>query len=128
MRDLLFGFLAALLPAPERGDFARRHGVDPTGWSGLLGLVEFLGGGALVLSNGLAHFQGIANQNAAILVEQVDPNQFDASAKLAYSWSGALIWLHWIVQPWTWVLISIPAVGIVRMIAYGVNQEAIGEP
>ena len=127
MRELLLGLIAALLPAPERGDFARRNGVDPAGWSALLGLAEFLGGGSFVISSGLAHFQRIANQNAALLME-VDPNKFNDDARYAYVNSGPLLVLDWLSSPWTWILISIPLVGIVRLVAYGVSREAVGEP
>lgn len=127
MRDLLMGLLAALLPDPERGDFTRRHGVDPAGWSAFLGLAELFGGGAVVFSNGLNHFQRLTDQHAAYLMENVDPKDFEA-AWSAYVGSGPLTVLHWLVQPWTWVLISIPVVGVVRLVAYAVNQQAVGEP
>ena len=127
MHDLLLGLIAALLPAPERGDFARRNGVDPSGWSGLVGLAELFVGGSVVVSNGLAHFQRLANENAALLME-VDPSKLTAEGRYAYVNSGPLLVLHWLAEPWTWVLISIPLVGIVRLVAYGVNREAVGEP
>ncbi|HWM94598.1 MAG TPA: hypothetical protein VN493_27840 [Thermoanaerobaculia bacterium] len=127
MRDLLLGLVAALLPAPERGGLARRFGVDPAVPSALLGLAELFAGGALVFSDGMAHFQRLTSEHAAYLLEKVDPKDFEAGW-FAYANSGPLTVLHWLVQPWTWLLISIPVVGVVRLVAYGVSQEASGEP
>jgi hypothetical protein len=127
MNDLLPGLFAALLPNPERGDFTRRHGGDPAGWSAFLGLAEFLGGGLVVFSDGLGHFQRLTNQHAAYLMEKVEPKDFEAGW-FAYVNSGPLTVLHWLIQPWTWLLISIPVVGAVRLVTYAVNQEASGEP
>ncbi|HEX6865295.1 MAG TPA: hypothetical protein VF414_20875 [Thermoanaerobaculia bacterium] len=127
MRDLLLGLFAALLPSPERGDFSRRHGVDPAGWSALIGLAELFGGGAAAFSNGMSHFQRLTAEHAAYLLEKIDPKDFK-EGWAAYVGSGPLTVLHWLIQPWTWVLISIPVVGVVRLVAYAVNQEASGEP
>jgi hypothetical protein len=127
MRDLLPGLFAALLPNPERGDFTRRHGGNPAGWSALLGLAELLVGGMVVFSNGLNHFQRLTGEHAAYLMEKVNPKDFEAGW-FAYANSGPLTVLHWLIQPWTWFLISIPAVGVVRLVTYAVNQEASGEP
>ena len=128
MRDLFLGLFAALLPDPERSDFARRQGVDPAGWSALLGLAELFGGVALAFSNGLAHMQAIADRNAELLIEGVDPNQFDTSARQAYFLSGPTLVLDWLAEPWTWLLILIPAVGLFRLFAYWGTRDAIGEP
>jgi len=127
MSDLLPGLFAALLPDPERGDFTRRHGGDPAGWSALIGLAELFAGGAAVFSNGISHFQRLTAEHAAYLMEKIDPKDFEAGWA-AYVGSGPLTVLHWLVQPWTWVLISIPVVGIVRLVTYAVNQDASGEP
>ena len=128
MHDLFLGLFAALLPDPERSDFARRQGVDPAGASGLLGLAELFGGAALAFSNGLAHMRVIADRNAEHLLENVDPNQFDASARQAYFQSGPMLVIDWLAQPWTWLLILIPAVGLFRLVAYWGTRDAIGEP
>ncbi|HYN19895.1 MAG TPA: hypothetical protein VE078_02970 [Thermoanaerobaculia bacterium] len=128
MRDLLLGFLAALLPAPERGDFARRHGVDPIGWSGLLGLAEFLGGGLLMVANGLAFFQRVAERNATLFIDSVESASMSREELTGYMLSGVANWLEWLAQPWTWLLFLIPATGLLRLVAYGLHHEASGEP
>jgi hypothetical protein len=128
MRDLLFGLFAALLPAPERDGFAQRHGVDPAGWSGLLGLAEFLAGGAALVSNGLDFFQMIAERNATVFVNLMENQDLTDAEKVSYGLSGVAIWVQWMTRPWTWFLFMLPAVGIVRMVTWWVNQEASGEP
>lgn len=128
MSDLFLGVLAALLPDPERSAFARRFGIDPSGWSALLGLIELFAGGGAAFSNGLAHMRRIADVNAEILLEGVDPNHFGASERLAYFQSGPMLVLDWLAEPWTWLLILIPAVGLFRLAAYAVTRDTIGEP
>ena len=128
MRDLLYGLFAALLPAPERDGFAQRHGVDPAGWSGFLGLAEFLGGGAALVSNGLAFFQRVAERNATIFVNLMENQELTDAEKVSYGLSGVAIWVQWMTRPWTWFLFMLPAVGIVRMVTWWVSSEASGEP
>lgn len=128
MRDLLFGLIAALLPAPERDDFARRHGVDPAGISGLLGLAEFFVGGAALVSNGLDFFQRVAERNANLFVDLVESAKMSQEELNSYMLSGVANWLEWLAQPWTWFLIMLPVVGVVRMATWWLNQEASGEP
>lgn len=128
MRDLLFGLFAALLPAPERDDFARRHGVDPAGPSGLLGLAEFFVGGAALVSNALTFFQTVAERNANLFVDLVESAKMSQEELNSYMLSGVANWLEWLAQPWTWFLIMLPVVGVVRMATWWLNQEASGEP
>ncbi len=128
MRHLLLGFLAALLPSPERGRFAGRWGVDPAGPSGFLGLLEFLIGGPVVVANALAFLDAVSRRNAALFVDILENRRLTDAEKISYGLSGVSNWLQWITQPWVWVLISIPIVGIVRMVAWGINHEASGEP
>lgn len=128
MRDFLFGLIAAFLPAPERDDFARRHGVDPAGPSGLLGLAEFFAGGAALVSNALTFFQTVANRNATIFVDIMENQRLTDAEKVSYGLSGVAIWVQWITQPLIWFLIMLPVVGIVRMVTWWANQEATGEP
>lgn len=128
MRDLFLGLCAALLPDPERSGFARRYGVEPSGWSALLGFAELFAGGGAAFSNGLDHMRRIADRNAELLLENADPNHFGASDRLAYFQSGPTLVLDWLAEPWTWLLILIPAVGLFRLAAYAVTRDAIGEP
>jgi hypothetical protein len=128
MQDFLFGLIAALLPAPERDDFVRRHGVEPAGISGLLGLAEFLGGGGALVANGLDFFQRVAERNATIFVNLMENQELTDAEKVSYGLSGVAIWVQWMTRPWTWFLFMLPAVGMVRMLTWWMNQEAAGEP
>jgi hypothetical protein len=128
MRDFLYGLIAALLPAPERDDFARRQGVDPAGPSGLLGLAEFFGGCAALVSSALTFFQTVADRNATIFVDLMENQRLTDAEKVSYGLSGVAIWVQWVTQPLTWLLIMLPIVGVVRMATWWLNQEATGEP
>ena len=48
--------------------------------------------------------------------------------KVSYGLSGVRNGVQWMTRPWTWFLFMLPAVGIVRMVTWWVNQEASGEP
>jgi hypothetical protein len=121
--------LAALLPTRERDELIRRRGVDPYPWSFLLGLGEFLVGGYAVGSNALAYSRAASSAMATYVMEKMDPRLLnDAGNRFAIVGSGPLIWLTWAMRPITWLLISIPLVGIARMIAFGVSRDAVGEP
>jgi hypothetical protein len=126
---VLLDLLAALLPARERDELIRRRGVDPYPWSFMLGLGEFLVGGYAVGSNALAYSRAASSAMATYVMEKMDPHLLnDAGNRFAIVGSGPLIWLTWAMRPITWLLISIPLVGIARMIAFGVSRDAVGEP
>lgn len=128
MRDLFLGFLAALLPDPERGAFSRRHGGDPAGWSLFLGLAELLGGGLVMVSNGIDFFRTVAERNARMFVDTVESASMSREELRGYMLSGVANWLEWLAQPWTWLLFLIPATGLLRLVTYGLHHEASGEP
>jgi hypothetical protein len=128
LRDLLMGLFAALLPNPERGDFARRHGGDPAGWSALLGLAEFLGGGLLMVSNGIDFFRRLAERNAALFVDAFESAKLSEEEVRGYLLSGVSNWIDWLSQPWTWLLFLVPATGMLRLVTYGLHHESTGEP
>ena len=128
MRDLFLGLFAALLPDPERGDFSRRHGGDPAGWSLFLGLAELLGGGVVMVSNGIDFFQRVAQRNATMFVDAFESAKLSEEELRGYMLSGVANWLEWLAQPWTWLLFLIPATGLLRLVTYGINHEAAGEP
>jgi hypothetical protein len=126
-RNPLLDLLAALLPSPERDELVRR-GADPLVWSAVLGLVEFLVGGPFLISNAVAYIQELANANAE-LVLQMDPQVLASTAnRIAITSNGPILWLTWAARPFTWLLASIPLVGIARLVAFGVSQDTVGEP
>jgi hypothetical protein len=128
-RNPFLDILAALLPAAEREELIRRYDAEPFVWSAVLGTLEFYLGGKLLLANALASFQAGSDAIANYVVNQMDPQQLASfENRLAVSWSGAVVWLTWALQPMTWLLLSIPLVGIARLVAFGVSREAVGEP
>ena len=127
-RNPLLDLLAAFLPSPERDELVRR-GADPLVWSLVLGLVEFLAGGSLLISNAIASFQEMANANAAFVLEKMDPQALSSTAnRMAITSSGPILWLTWVARPTTWLLASIPVVGIARLVTFGINHDSVGEP
>lgn len=121
--------LAALLPASERDGLIRRHGAEPFVMSFLLGLVELFAGGRLLLSNALSSYQEMASAIGTHVVEHIDPRQLNSfEAKLAITESGTVIWLTWAIRPATWLLASVPLVGLARLAAFGISRDAVGEP
>jgi len=120
----LLDLLAALLPAAERDALVRR-GAEPLIWSVLLGVVEFFAGGAMLVSDAMAYFQPLADEAAARIME-IDPRELRANP--AYGHVGAVIWLAWLTEPYTWLLASVAVVGVVRLVAFGVSRDVIGEP
>src|SRR5436309_2037305 len=128
-RNPFLDLLAALLPAAERDALVRRHGAEPYGWSFVLGLVELYAGLKVLLANAAAAYLGMTSEIADYLLEHVDPRQLDSfSAKLAVTESGTVVWLVWALRPTTWLLLSVPLVGIARLVAFGVSRDAVGEP
>lgn len=126
-RNPLLDLLAALLPAQEREALVRR-GAEPLAWSVLLGLVEFFVGGSLLVSDALAYFQPLADEAAGRIME-MDPRELNASPEnKAIGHVGAMIWLMWVLRPYTWLLASLPLVGIARLVAFGVTRDVVGEP
>ena len=128
-RKPFLDILAALVPAAERDELIRRYDAEPYVWSAVLGALELYLGGKLLLANALTYFQTETNRIATYVVNQMDPQQLASfENRLAVSWSGAVVWLTWMLHPLTWLLFSIPLVGIARLVAFGVNHDAVGEP
>jgi hypothetical protein len=122
--DPLLSLVAALLPAPERDALVRR-GAEPLAWSAVLGLVELFTGGALLVADAMAYFQPMADAAAAQIVE-MDPRKLAGHPEIGHV--GAVIWLAWVLSPYTWLLSSVALVGVVRLTSFGVNREVAGEP
>lgn len=123
-RNPFLDLLAALLPAAERDEFVRR-GAEPLAWSAVLGLVELFLGGALLVSDAIAYFQPLADTAAARIVE-MDPQEIRKHPQVGHV--GAVIWLAWTLEPFTWLLASVAVVGVARLVAFGVSRDVVGEP
>lgn len=120
----LLGLLAALLPEAERDALVRR-GAEPLVWSVLLGLVEFFAGGSMLVADAIAYFQPLADQAAARILE-LDPQQIRANPSVGHV--GAVIWLAWLSEPFTWLLASMALTGVARLVSFGVTRDVFGEP
>jgi hypothetical protein len=121
--------LAAVLPAAERAELARRYGAEPHRWSLALGFVELYFGAKLLIANGFAYFEVQSSALASYVVDHVDPRQLDSfENRLAFTHSGAVMWLTWALRPLTWLLASIVVVGVARLVAFAVDHDAVGEP
>lgn len=128
-RNPLLDLLAALLPAAEREALYRRYGTEPAWWSFLFGLGELFAGARLLLADFFYSMGQLSDAVATHVMENLDPRQLDSfDAKFAVFGSGPLMWLTWAVRPGTWLLASIPLVGVVRLVAFAVSRETVGEP
>jgi hypothetical protein len=126
-RNYFLDLVAALVPAAERERLIRR-GAEPAGLSLLVGLGELFLGTRFLLGNALDSFQGMSNAMADRVME-LDPrvlNSFDA--KLAITGGGPMVWIYWALHPMTWLLASIPLVGLARLTAVAVSRDVVGEP
>ena len=123
---LLAGALSALLPAEPRAAVVRRWAVDPPFWSGLLGVVEALGGGLWLVDDYLHKVRKLVDQGVdAALGAGFERHPTDT---LAVMWSGSFAWLRWLTSPLTMFLVMAIVTGAVRLVSFGINREAVGEP
>lgn len=119
--------LALVLPDPERREQTRRVSADIPFWSALLGLAEFIGGAVYLVHDGMTFLQGTAERNASAIMAN-DPTFFGSKENaLAYYWSGSFNVLEWLSQPLTPILLTVPVVGMVRLVAFAASREASGE-
>jgi hypothetical protein len=126
--QVLQDLFAAFLPAPER-DVLVRRGAEPARWSFVLGLLELFLGAKLLLASAFAFDQAQSAAIATHLLDKVDPRALNSfEARLAVTESGAIIWLAWVLRPTTWLLASLPVVGIARLVAFATTGDAFGEP
>ena len=128
MPGWLASLIGALLPDPERSAFARRWGGRPAPASMLLGIVEFVGGVKLVYESAMSYLEAVSAQMVAEYLRQADQRSIGAAETLGLTWGGAVVWVTWLLHPTSWLLLSIPAVGLARSSAYLTVGEAFGEP
>ena len=123
---LLAGVLSALLPTAPREAMARRFGVDPPFWSGVLGVVEALGGGLWLVGDYLRRVRGLVDQGVdAAFAAGFEEHPADT---LAVMWSGSFAWLRWLTSPLVLFVLLSAITGAVRLVSFGLNREAVGEP
>jgi hypothetical protein len=124
----LASLLGALLPEPERGAFTRRFGGRPAPASMTLGTVEFAAGVLLVYESAMPVLRGAADAMATEFLRQADARPVTPGESLGVTLGGSVAWLAWFLSPSTWALLSIPIVGLLRVVTYMSSQEALGEP
>jgi hypothetical protein len=126
--EYLAGLLSALVPEDLRRDLVSRWGVDPPGWSCLLGVIELFGGALWLIDDFLVRIRGLVDQQTDVILAHAEPSGLDADAALAASWSGAFAWLLWLTRPLTLLVALATVTGMVRLVAFGVTREAVPEP
>jgi hypothetical protein len=123
---LLAGVLSALLPVEPRAAVVRRYGVDPPFWSGLLGVVEALGGGLWLVDDYLHRVRALVDRGVdAAFAAGFEEHPTDS---LAVMWSGSFAWLRWLTSPLVLFMVLTAITGAVRLVSFGLNREAVGEP
>lgn len=124
VRRLCQGLWVALLPAPERQRFARRHGLDAPLWSLILGLAQGGWGLVLFVVGGLAFTRGVSADLSQGLLENWQPGLTSTHFRA----TGLVGWLAWLVWPASWPRSYLALVGLGRCLAFAVTREAFGEP
>lgn len=124
----LASLLGALLPEPERSALARRHGGDAPRASMLLGAAQFVLGARLVHDDVMSFLRRGAEAMTTEFMRLAETRQVTSEEALGLTWGGSVVWLHWLLRPTSWLLLSIPAVGLLRAAAYLGPREAIAEP
>jgi len=127
LRPVGTGLLAALLPDPERRRWERS--VSVPFWSLVLGVACLVGGFGLTLDDALTFFQEESVRATGVFLEQTDPHEFnDPDRRLAFYWSGMFVFVLWLAQPKTWLLLYVTLTGGARCVVYGVGDQALGDP
>jgi hypothetical protein len=120
----LRGLWIALLPSPEREDYARRHGHDAPRWSLGFGFVQGGLGVALFVIGGLAFMRGSASILSWGMLESWQPGLTTNEIRA----TGVIGWLAWFICPLSWPPAYLAMVGLVRCATFAITREAVGEP
>lgn len=123
-RRLLQGLWVALLPAPERLHFARRHQLDAPVWSLFLGLLQGGLGLVLFVVGGLAFTRGVSADLSRALLENWEPGLSTTHFRA----TGLIGWLAWLIWPASWPRSYLALVGLGRCAAFVITRDAFGEP
>jgi hypothetical protein len=128
VRRLLGSIVGAVLPEPQRSAIERRFGGDAALASFLFGLVQFPLGVKWLFESGMSALQAMADEIATAYVAEANQRTVGAEETLGLTWGGALLWIFWLMRPTTWLLISIPLVGLLRVAAFLSTRQAVAEP
>jgi hypothetical protein len=117
-------FQLALLPSPERDRLARRTGLDAPLCSFLFGLVQGGVGVTLYLMAGLAFMRASSMGVSMFMLENWWPGLTNTHMA-----GGAVVsWLVWLIHPVSWPFAYLALVGLLRVCAFAITREAVGEP
>jgi len=117
-------FLLALLPSPERDRLARRTGLDAPLCSFLLGLLQGGIGLATYMWAGLAFMRASSMGVSIFMIENWQPGLTSGD----FGGAGILSWLVWLIHPVSWPFAYLALVGLLRVCAFVITREAVGEP
>jgi len=124
VRRFFQGLWVALLPAPERQRFARRHLLDAPLWSLMVGFVQGGVGLVLFVLGGLAFTRGVSGDLSRGLLENWEPGLSTTHFRA----TGLVGWLAWLIWPASWPRAYLALVGLGRCLAFAITREALGEP
>jgi hypothetical protein len=128
VRRLLGSIVGAVVPEPQRSAIERRFGGDPALASLGLGLAEFFVGTKWLYENGMRMLHAMADEIATAYVAEANRRTVGADETLGFTWGGAMLWLFWLLRPTTWLLISIPLVGLLRLASFLTVRRPVAEP
>lgn len=125
---LIGSVAAAFLPDPERSALERRTDGDSGLPSFLIGIAEFVLGLQWFYESAMTALSGMADTVAEGYLAEANRRTVGPEETLGFTWSGAVLWIFWLMRPTTWFVISVPIVGLVRVVSYLSSGQAIGEP
>jgi len=117
-------FLLALLPSPERDRLARRTGLDAPLCSFVFGLVQGGVGLTAYLWAGLAFIRASSMGVSMTMIENWRPGLSNTDL----AGGGVVSWIVWLIHPMSWPLAYAALVGLLRVCAFAITREAVGEP
>jgi len=118
----------AVLPEPQRSALERRFGGDSALTSFVLGAVEFVAGVKWLYENAMAFLAPLADRMATTYLQEANRRAVGTEETTGFTLGGAVLWLAWLLRPWTWFLISIPLVGLLRVSSYLSTRQPVAEP
>ncbi len=124
VRNLLWGIVAALLPADDARKLADRVGANLPLASFLLGIVEAVVGLSLFLIGGTMWTVQALDLGVPVLMENWHPGQ----TTMEYRGLGLVAYLSWLLHPMAWFLLMLALTGWARLAAYAAGGESVGEP
>jgi hypothetical protein len=128
VREAFGALLGALLPEPERSAVYRRLGGDAAFVSLLLGIGEFVGGVAWVYESAMGVLRPLADRVASAFLAEAERRSLGPDDTIGFTLGGAVLWLAWLLRPTSWFILSVPLVGLLRVVAFLTTRQAIAEP